>query len=492
MLRNHFTNFAILFSWCFAGTLYAETAPPNIVIIFCDDLGYNDLGCFGSKKIKTPNIDRMAAEGRRFTDFLVPSSVCSPSRAALLTGCYPKRVGMHEHVVFPKTKRGLHPDEVTIADHLRLAGYKTACVGKWHLGNYPQTLPLNHGFDSYYGIPYSNDMNHPDNKRPKGATMRDKSWKDQASVLLWRTPLVIGNDIAELPTDQRTVTRRYTDRAIEFVEANKDQPFFLYLPHSMPHVPLFVPEDVYDPNPENAYTCTIEHIDAEVGRLMDSIRRLNLSENTLVIFTSDNGPWLPFNNHGGSALPLRNGKGTPFEGGQRVPCIAWWPNQIPANSESNEFLSTMDLLPTIADIIGKPLQGQTNQSDTKLDGFTATKTFTGNAKSPRQQFVYYTAKGRLTGIRKGNWKLLIDPLLRQESDRKPESQVKEMLFNLSEDLSESNNLAASHPDKVEELKRLMTKLDQEISTNSRPAWFAKTENPWPLYPNGIKNPNVKH
>jgi arylsulfatase A len=239
---------------------------------------------------------------------------------------------MHKHVLFPSSRHGLNPDELTIADHLKSAGYATACVGKWHLGHHPETLPRAQGFDSYYGIPYSNDMNHPDNKG-KPRVSSDELWKNQESaVTLWKTPLIGNEKIIELPVDQRTVTRRYTDKAIEFVKANKEKPFFLYLPHSMPHIPLYVPDDVYDPDPQNAYTCVIEHIDAEVGRLMDTVRELGIDRNTYVIFTTDNGPWLSFKNHGGSALPLRDGKGTTFEGGQRVPCIMWGPGRIPAGT----------------------------------------------------------------------------------------------------------------------------------------------------------------
>jgi arylsulfatase A len=456
---------------------------PNIILIFCDDMGYNDLGCFASKKIKTPHLDQLASEGRRFTNFMVPCSVCSPSRAALLTGCYPKRVEMHEHVLFPKSKKGLHPDEVTIADHLKSAGYATGCVGKWHLGHYPETLPLSQGFESYYGIPYSNDMNHPDNKRPQGATARDESWKNQASTLLWRTPLVINNDIAELPTDQRTITRRYTDKAIEFVSARAqgDKPFFLYLPHSMPHIPLFVPDDAYDPDPANAYTCTIEHIDAEIGRLMQTVRELGIAKKTIVIFTSDNGPWLQFKNHGGSALPLRMGKGTPFEGGQRVPCIVWAPGRVPANTESDAFLSTMDVLPTIAKWVGTPL------GDKKIDGLDASETITGDAASPRTEMVYYTANGRLTGMRRGDWKYLVNPLQRKVLSKEKEKSVKKeyMLFNLADDISESNNLYDSHPDQVVMLKQLMSERDKEITKNQRKAWRTENEHPWPVYPNGF-------
>jgi arylsulfatase A-like enzyme len=258
---KHLLLAAALFS-----AIHASAAKPNFIIIFTDDQGYNDLGCFGSEKIKTPHIDRLAAEGRKFTSFMVASSVCSPSRAALLTGSYPKRVGMHKHVLFPASDHGLNPAEYTLADHFKSLGYATACIGKWHLGHLPELLPRAQGFDSYYGIPYSNDMNHPDNKG-KAHPASDESWlKQDEFVKKWNTPLIENEEIIELPVDQRTITRRYTDRAISFVTENKDKPFFLYLPHSMPHIPLFVPEDAQDPDPKNAFKAVIEHIDAEVGR----------------------------------------------------------------------------------------------------------------------------------------------------------------------------------------------------------------------------------
>jgi len=439
-----------------------EPVRPNFVIIFADDQGYGDIGCFGSTKIQTPNLDRLAAEGRRFTSFMVASPVCTPSRAALLTGCYPKRVGLHQHVLFPQSKKGLHPDEHTIADHLKSLGYATACFGKWHLGHHPETLPRQNGFDTYFGIPYSNDMNHPDNKgKPKIPS--DDLWKDQASAVeKWNTPLIENEEIIEMPVDQRTVTRRYTDKAIDFVKQNKDQPFFLYLPHTMPHIPLYVPEDVYDPNPQNAYTCVIEHIDAEVGRLMNTIRELELSDNTYVIYTSDNGPWLQFKNHGGSAGPLRAGKGTTFEGGQRVPCIMWGPGRVPAGTECKELMGTIDMLPTIAAITGSELPDQ------KIDGLALPHFIHGTENATRRdEFVHYTSRGLLEGIRQGDWKLL------KTRPRKANQPSETLLFNLAEDLGEQNNLADSHPELVSKLAARMKELDAEITANARPTWQMK-------------------
>ncbi len=447
----------------------AADAPPNFVIIFADDQGYGDLGCFGSETIKTPNIDRMAAEGRRMTNFMVASPVCTPSRAALLTGCYPKRVGMHQHVLFPQSTKGLNPTEYTIADHLKGKGYATACFGKWHLGHHPETLPQQNGFDTYTGIPYSNDMNHPDNKgKPRVAS--DTLWANQSSTLTqWNTPLMENEKIIELPVDQRKVTRLYTDKAIEFVTANQEKPFFLYLPHSMPHIPLYVPEDVYDPNPQNAYKCVIEHIDAEVGRLMDTIRKLGLSENTYVIYTSDNGPWLQFKNHGGSAGPLRAGKGTTFEGGQRVPCVIWGPGRIPAGTECNELTGTIDVLPSIAAIT------QSSLSDKRIDGMDASGLWTGKvSKSPRTEFLHYTSRGAIEGIRQGKWKLLVKKVQQRRGKNattQPKPKEQAMLFDLLADVGEQNDLAAANPDVVARLKARMSELDAEIEKNARQPWM---------------------
>ena len=339
----------------------ASSTPQNFIIIFTDDQGYQDLGCFGSEDIKTPHIDRMASEGRMLTSFYSANPVCSASRAALMTGCYPRRVLDTRVVLFPRDNVGLHPGETTIADMLKTKGYATACVGKWHLGHHPEFLPTAQGFDSYFGIPYSNDMSHPaDAKRPRYGKW-DEYWSKPKESGVWKTPLIENEKILEHPVDQRTITRRYTDKAIEFIKANSgrelagqtpNRPFFLYLAHSMPHVPLYLPDELYNPDPKRAYISVIEHIDAEVGRVLDTLRKEGLDKNTYVIFTSDNGPWLRFKHHAGKAGPLRDGKGSTFEGGMRVPCVTWAPGRIPANSKSNDIASTIDLLPTIAALAG--------------------------------------------------------------------------------------------------------------------------------------------
>ncbi len=467
--RKHLLLSTVTLLLLAAGAAHADK--PNFILIFADDQGYGDLSCFGSKTIRSPNIDRLAEEGRKFTSFMVASPVCTPSRAALLTGCYPKRVGMHQHVLFPASTKGLNPKEHTLADHLKSQGYATACFGKWHLGHHPEVLPTSNGFDTYYGIPYSNDMNHPDNKgKPKGGPDgMDILWKDPESTLTkWKTPLFEDEEIVELPVDQRTVTRRYTQKAIDFVKAHRDGPFFVYLPHSMPHIPLYVPDDVRDPDPKNAYINTIEHIDAEVGRLLDVLDELKLADNTYVIYTTDNGPWLSFKHHGGSAGPLRDGKGTTFEGGQRVPCLMRGPG-IPAGTVCDELTGTIDVLPTVAAVTGQPLpEGK------RIDGMDVSGLWMGTAeRSPREEFVHYTSRGEVEGIRQGNWKLLVKKPRGPRNSKRgpaPPKPPQILLFDLSEDVGEQNNLAEEHPETVNRLRERMEQLDAEITANARVPW----------------------
>ncbi|MEM1294642.1 MAG: PVC-type heme-binding CxxCH protein [Verrucomicrobiota bacterium] len=436
---------------------------PNFVIIFTDDQGYGDLGCFGSETIKTPHIDRMAKEGRKFTNFVVPQSICTPSRAALLTGSYAKRTSMHQWVLLPQSNKGLHPNEHTIADQLKSQGYATTCIGKWHLGHHEETLPHRNGFDSFYGIPYSNDMNHPDNSgKPKmGVEGLDIQWKDPESTLtMWKTPLMHNDEIIELPVDQRTITRRYTDKTIEFIKQNQSKPFFVYLPHSMPHVPLYVPDDFHDPDPKQAYIKTMEHIDAEVGRVLDTLRELKLVEHTYVIFTSDNGPAVGNRHHGGSTGSLRGGKTSTFEGGTRVPCVVWGPGHIPADTTSDELWSTIDVLPTIASLADSELP-----NNRKIDGVDVSQLLTNaDAKSPRREILYFDGHGNLEGIRKDHWKLL-----------KKRNQT--MLFDLSKDVIEQQNRADANPDVVKELAEQMKALGDEVDQNTRPAWVKSMDLP---------------
>jgi arylsulfatase A-like enzyme len=400
---------------------------PNIVIIFADDLGYGDLGCYGSETIRTPHIDRLAREGRKFTNFMVASSVCTPSRAALLTGCYPKRVGMQRHVLHPSSQVGLHPDEHTIADHLRGLGYATACFGKWHLGHLPEVLPRAQGFDEYFGIPYSNDMNYVADRgpRPEGPDGLDALWAAPASTLTaWTAPLYENEEICELPTDQRTITRRCTQRAIDFISAHRAGPFFV-------------------------------------------LDGLGLAETTWVIFTSDNGPWLSFRHHAGSAGPLRDGKMSTFEGGQRVPCLIRGPG-IPAGTVCDGLTSTIDILPTLSALTESSLPG-----DRAIDGLDISRLWRGEADtSPREEFLFYSAGGEIEGIRQGRWKLLVKQPV-PDRDAPPDAARPEprlLLFDLQTDVGEQTNLAAGHPAVVTRLRERMLALDGEITANARPRW----------------------
>ncbi|MBW2408284.1 MAG: sulfatase [Deltaproteobacteria bacterium] len=422
----------------------ASVDKPNFIIIFTDDQGYRDIGCFGSPNINTPNLDRMATEGMKFTDFYVAASVCSPSRAALLTGCYPPRVGITK-VLFPRDSIGLNPDEVTIADILKAQGYATACVGKWHLGHLPQFLPTSNGFDSYFGIPYSNDM---DGVKGKNRNL-DRAWQ-QKDYSTWNVPLMRDEDIVERPAVQTTLIERYTQEAVKFIHKNKDNPFFLYLPHTMPHIPLFVSDEFFVEDVKKAYKATIEQIDSSVGRVLDALKKAGVDKNTLVVFTSDNGPWLSKKHHGGSALPLRDGKFSTYEGGMREPCIARWPGKIPAGTVCPHVCSTIDLLPTFARLAGAKLS-----TDCVIDGKDIWPLMADKpgAKSPHEAFFYYRGKN-LEAIRSGRWKL--------RRTKKPE------LYDLNADISEKKNLVDKHPGIVERLTGMMQEFDRELKANARP------------------------
>ena len=304
----------------------------NIILIFMDDQGYQDVGVFGSKTIKTPHLDRMAGEGMKFTDFYSLAAVCSPSRAGLMTGCYPPRVGI-TGVLFPRHTIGLNPEETTVAEILKTRGYATAAVGKWHIGHLPKFLPTNHGFDSYFGIPYSNDM---DGLKGKDRNL-DRAWVER-DITPWNVPLLRDTKEIERPVDQNTLTTRYTEEAQKFIRTNKDKPFFLYMPHTMPHIPLFVSDKFYTKDPKQAYIRTIEELDHSIGQVLKTLKDTGVDDNTLVVFTSDNGPWhLRLRHHGGSALPLRGAKFSTWEGGMRVPTIMRWPGEIPVGSVCSEL-----------------------------------------------------------------------------------------------------------------------------------------------------------
>jgi arylsulfatase A-like enzyme len=449
---------------------------PNFIIIFTDDQGYQDLGCYGSPLIKTPNLDRMAEEGIRFTDFYSASPVCSPSRAALLTGCYPPRVSIPD-VLFPGEERGhigLNPDEITIADFLKKQGYATTCIGKWHLGHKTEFLPTRQGFDSYYGIPYSNDMEMDpkmkladDIKLNKGMTperIRNEEPKGH-----W-VPLMQDEEVIEYPCDQTNLTKQYTEKAVEFIKENKNKPFFLYLPHTMPHVPLFASKAFKGKSKRGLYGDVIEEIDWSVGEILKTLKGCRIDENTLVIFASDNGPWLQFKEEGGSALPLRDGKFTTYEGGMRMPCIMRWPGTIPAGQVCSEVASTIDFLPTVATLTGAKVP-----KDRIIDGKSILPLMKNakSSKTPHEDFFYYREGAVLEAVRTGHWKLR--KAIPEEHEER--QQVVVELYNLKEDISEITNLAEKHPDIVKRLKETMQRFDRELKANARPAGWVKNPKP---------------
>jgi arylsulfatase A len=406
---------------------------PNIILINCDDLGYGDLGCYGSRVNATPYLDRMAAEGMLFTDYHVMSPVCSASRAAMLTGCYPQRVGI-KGVLFPGDPIGLHPDEITIADILKGQGYKTKIVGKWHCGDQEPFLPTKHGFDSYYGLPYSNDMGiqGKEENRPKRVPL----------------PLMRNDDVIQQQPDQRGLTERYTEECVRFIRDNapthaaQAAPFFLYLAHMYVHVPLFVPDRFMRQTRNGGYGGAVECIDWVAGVLFDELRRQGLDENTMVIFTSDNGSRA--SGEGGSNDPLRGTKATTWEGGQRVPCIVRWPGQVPAGRVCDEPITSMDFLPTLARIAGG-----TEPQDRKIDGKDISPLLSGRegVRSPHDVFYYYMLN-RLHAVRKGKWKLHF--ATGKMFVRQPDA-VQE-LYDLENDVGETQNVYDAHPEVVAELQ----------------------------------------
>lgn len=392
---------------------------PNIIVITADDLGYGDIGIYGADDIRTPNIDRIAREGLYFTDFYSTSPVCSPSRFGLLTGRFPRRRGI-DHVFFPESFTGIPEDEVTLAEALRDNGYHTGVVGKWHLGHHLRYLPLQNGFDEYYGIPYSNDM--------------------------MGVAYLNGNEADSLKIDQRYTTKTYTTKAVDFISRHKEDPFFLYLPHNMPHVPLYASPGFEGKSQRGLYGDVIEELDWSVGKIVEALEKNGIAENTLVFFTSDNGPWLIFDIEGGSAGPLRDGKGTTFEGGQRVPGIAYWPGTIKPGSKYTGLAAQLDLYPTIIALTGS---GKT-QTTKPLDGEDISAVLLGTGERKGDEFAYYSF-GKIDAYRMGDWKLKLpndelrygDVVVRNANDT--------LLFNLKEDIGEQRNLLASNPGKVREI-----------------------------------------
>jgi arylsulfatase A-like enzyme len=426
---------------CIAAAPEDANRPPNVVLIFCDDLGYADIGPYGGKA-PTPNLDRMAREGLRFTDFYVAQAVCSASRAALLTGCYPNRIGI-QGALGPNAKVGIHRDETTLGELLKSRGYATAIYGKWHLGHLPEFLPTRHGFDDYFGLPYSNDMwpHHP------------TGGKNYPPL-----PLFDGEKVVELMPDQTKLTMAYTERAVAFIEKNKDQPFFVYLAHSMPHVPLFVSAKHRGKSGRGLHGDVIMEIDWSVGQILDTLARLKLDEQTLVIFTSDNGPWLLYGDHAGSAGPLREGKATAFDGGVRAPCLARWPGKVPAGAISREPAITMDLFATIGAIAGAELP-----RNRTIDGKDIRPLLFGEAgaRTPHEALYFYWGRD-LHAIRAGKWKLHLPHAYPQPAppggDARPgkyrQLKIGLELFDLETDPGETTNLAAKHPNVVARIESL--------------------------------------
>lgn len=429
-------------------TAAAQARKPNIIIVYADDLGYGDLGCYGGKN-PTPNLDRLAKQGVRFTDFYVAQAVCSASRVALLTGRYSNRVGILG-ALGPTAKNGIANSERTLGDLLKSVGYATAIFGKWHLGHLPQFLPTRHGFDEYYGLPYSNDMwpKHPTAKFPD-------------------LPLYEGEKVIALNPDQTKLTSTYTEKAVDFIRRNKERPFFLYMPHAMPHVPLHVSERFRGKSGQGLYGDVLMEIDWSVGEILEALRALGLENDTIVLFASDNGPWLSYGHHGGSAGRLREGKGTTWEGGVRVPFLARWPGHIPAGTTCHEPAMTIDLVPTLAKLTGAKLP------DHKIDGQDIGPLLTSQpgARSPQEAYYFYWGK-QLQAVRSGRWKLYFPhsyPTLAgnpggKDGQPAPYRQAKTglELYDLEADTSETTDVAAQHPDVVRRLQALADRMRADL------------------------------
>lgn len=441
--RSFFTGSLLYLGLVFSAVSLAQEKP-NIIVIFADDLGYGDLSAFGHPSIKTPHLDRMVFEGQKWTNFYSAANVCTPSRAALLTGRYPVRNGMcsdKRRVLFPDSDGGLPSTEYTIAKLLQPAGYATAAIGKWHLGHLEQYLPTSHGFDYYYGIPYSNDMDRVNDIAHKEAFLQPKPE-------YFNVPLMRNTEIIERPADQHTITKRYTEEAISFMEKNKNQPFFVYLAHSLPHVPLFVSEDFQGISDRGLYGDVIEEIDWSVGQILNYLKKEGLDSNTLVIFTSDNGPWATYNEHGGSAGLFYGAKGTSYEGGVREPAIFWWPGKIDPGMVTG-MGSTLDLLPTVASLAGVSLP-----QDRIYDGYDLVESLILGKDSPRDEMFYYHGT-RVFAVRKGNYKLHYyqnNPLGYPE---KLEKLEKKKLYHIQHDPSEQYDLADQYPDIIESIEKLV-------------------------------------
>jgi len=436
-----------------------RAAPPNIVLIFTDDQGYQDVGAYGADDILTPNLDQMASEGIMLSSFYAAQAVCSASRAGLLTGCYPNRIGIH-NAFMPDSKIGLNASETTIAEMLKAKGYSTGIFGKWHLGDHPDFLPTKHGFDEYFGIPYSNDMwpLHP----------------QQGPVFNFGPlPLYENETIIDTLTNQSQLTTQITERSVNFINRNKDRPFFLYVPHPQPHVPLFVSEKFEGKSGRGLYGDVIMEIDWSVGQILNALKANDLDENTVVIFTSDNGPWLSYGNHAGSALPFREGKGTAWEGGHREPFIIRYPNGLKGGRNLDTPVMAIDILPTLAEITGSALP------DRIIDGKSVWKLLSGDSKeSPQEAYYFYYRVNELHGVRYDKWKLYFPHDYRTMEGQQPGKDglpgdyvyldLKEIeLYDLSVDLSETTNVAGKYPEVVEKIKQLADTMRNKLGDSLR-------------------------
>ncbi len=427
-----------------------QRRPPNVVVIFTDDMGYGDLGCYGHPSIRTPHLDRMAAEGQKWTNFYVASAVCSPSRASLLTGRLPVRTGVTD-VLFPHSTTGLPPSEVTIAALLKQQGYATACIGKWHLGHLPQFLPTSHGFDYYFGIPYSNDMD----ANPAAGFKWPDAFREPKSEY-WNLPLMRNEEILERAPDQTTLTRRYTDEVIAYMREKRDQPFFIYYAQSFPHVPLFRSPEFVGRSEAGIYGDVIEEIDHSVGEILAAIRELGIENNTLVVFTSDNGPWLIFKEMGGSPGMLKQGKGTTWEGGMRVPAIMWWPGRIKPGVVG-EIGSSLDMLPTLAALVGTE-----TPTDRPIDGYDLSPTLLGEGEHPRDHMFYYH-KSELAAVRLGAYKAHF--ITRPHWDAPLQRHNTPQLYHLGRDPGEKWDIAQQHPEVLAQIQTLVEQHQKQNPSN---------------------------
>ncbi len=426
---------AFLLPFVLAGGAPPDSEKPNFIVINIDDLGTADIGPFGSKLNRTPNLDRMAREGRKLTCFYA-APVCSPSRASLMTGCYPKRALPIPHVLFPGNAEGLAPAEITIAELLKARGYATGIVGKWHLGDQPEFLPTRQGFDAYFGLPYSNDMGPAADgvKSNFGAPVPESKGKGQPPLPLLRGETVLQRVLAK---DQTELTARYTDEALEFIRTRKSGPFFLYLPHSGVHFPLYPGKDFRGKSGNGLYGDWVEEVDASVGRILDAVRELGLEKRTLVLFTSDNG-----GTNRGSNAPFRGFKGSTLEGGFRVPTIAWWPGTIPAGTETDAVAGMIDVLPTLAKRAGGAVP-----ADRTIDGRDLWPVLAGEAGAKGHEAFYFYRGLKLEAVRGGPWKLHL---------------AKGELYHLGNDPGESKNVAADHPDETARLRGLADRMKDDL------------------------------